>query len=130
MPNLETVRPQGQLSSSWSALVEDYAIAGAWTCDGKVFVVGDAAGGAFGFQSGSGKQIWVHREVHKGGLLSISPHPNDEIVTTAGQDGRILFWNATSGELKQTIELGQNWIENLSWSPDGQWLAASCSRRI
>ena len=130
MPDLKTVKPMGELFSAWSALVEDYAITGAWVSGGKVFVVGDAAGGVFGFDGASGKVLWSHREAHEGGLLSISPHPKLDLITTAGQDGRILFWNAKDGTLQQSIELGQAWIENLEWSLDGQWLAASCSRRV
>ena len=26
--------------------------------------------------------------------------------------------------------VGTGWVDNVAWSPDGQWLAASCSRRV
>ena len=32
--------------------------------------------------------------------------------------------------VKRAIEVGSGWVENVAWSPDGQWLAASCSRQV
>ena len=43
MPDLKTIEPMGQLQTGWSALIEDYAIAGSWACSDQVFVAGDAA---------------------------------------------------------------------------------------
>ena len=28
------------------------------------------------------------------------------------------------------IDVGNGWVENVAWSPDGKWLAASCSRQV
>ena len=30
----------------------------------------------------------------------------------------------------QALDAGSGWVENVVWSPDGQWLAASCSRQV
>ena len=51
-------------------------------------------------------------------------------MATAGQDGRILLWNASDGTLNQTIKLGSGWVETLAWSPNGKFLAPSNSRRV
>lgn len=130
MPDLKTIEPMGQLQTGWSALIEDYAIAGSWACSDQVFVAGDAAGGIFGFDGDSGRLIWSHSEIHKGGLLSVSSNPKSNSIATSGQDGQILLLDSKDGSLKHTINLGQVWVENLSWSPDGQWLAASGSRKV
>ena len=130
MPDMSTVKPRGRLLSGWSARVEDYAIAGTWACRGEVLVVADAVGGLFGFQGDSGILLWSHHETHEGGILAITAHPDLNVVTTAGQDGHLLLWNARDGELIKTIELGRGWVDHVEWSSDGQWLAASCSRRV
>ena len=57
-------------------------------------------------------------------------HPTGTTFATAGQDGRVLIWNAAEGQVSRAIEVGSDWVENLAWSPDGQRLAASCSRRV
>ena len=46
------------------------------------------------------------------------------------QDGKIRICHSLDGHLNQTIDLGNGWVDNIAWSPDGQWLAASISRRI
>jgi len=130
MSRLRTEKAGGVLRRGWSASVEDYAIAGVWASEGEAFVVCDAAGGVFAFEGRSGAELWAHRGIHEGGVLSMAIHPDSTVVTTAGQDGRILFWNAKDGEVSQTVELGTGWIENLEWSSDGNFLAASNSRRV
>lgn len=117
-------------ASGWSGTVDDYAIAGAWTSNGALLVVADVAGAVFGFEGKSGKIRWVHRDAHAGGALSMAINPITDQVSTAGQDGKVLIWNTEKGEVSQTIDLGKGWVENLAWSSDGQFLAASNSRRV
>ncbi len=130
MSALKAQKPKGVIRNGWSATVDDYAIACSWACNGDVLVVADAAGGVFGLDSRSGSILWVHRGAHEGGVLSMAIHPDRKQVTTAGQNGRVISWNARDGERSRTIELGKGWVEHLAWSPDGQFLAASNSRRV
>ena len=122
--------PRGVLRRDWSAAVGDYAIAGGWTLRGEALVVGDAAGGVYAFDGKSGATIWTQREVHEGGVLAVAIHPNRPAFATAGQDGRVLVWSAAEGRVSLAIEVGDGWVENVAWSPDGKWLAASCSRQV
>ena len=130
MSALKTQKPKGVIRNGWSATGDDYAIACSWACNGDVLVVADAVGGVFGFDGRSGKTLWANRDVHSGGVLSMAPHPDSKLVATAGQNGRVLIWNANVGDLHKTIDLGKGWIETLAWSADGQFLAASNSRRV
>ncbi len=130
MSSLRDSDPQGVLRKGWSAVVSDYAIDGGWTRRGKVLVVGDVAGGVSGFEGTSGQTRWSRRGLHEGGVLEVAIHPRGDLFATAGQDGRVLIWNAAEGQVRQAIELGSGWVENLAWSPDGQWLAASMSRYV
>ena len=122
--------PRGVLRRGWSAAVGDYAIAGGWSLRGEALMVGDAAGGVYAFDGKSGATIWERRGVHEGGVLAVAIHPSGTAFATTGQDGRVLIWGVAEGQVKQAIDIGGGWVENVAWSPDGQWLAASCSRQV
>ena len=118
------------LRRGWSAAVGDYAIAGGWTLRGKALVAADTAGGVHAFDGKSGASAWAGQRAHDGGVLAMAIHPGGTTFATAGQDGRVLVWDVAEGRAKQAIDVGAGWVENVAWSPDGQWLAASCSRQV
>ena len=130
MSDVSTDRPQGMLRRGWSAEVDDYAIAGGWTRGGAALVVCDTAGGVYVLDGKSGASVWARRAAHDGGLLAMAIHPSGTAFVTAGQDGRALVWDVAEGRVRQTIDVGGGWVENVAWSTDGQWLAASCSRQV
>ncbi len=129
MSDLKAIGPQGILRGGWSDLVNDYALNCFWGQGGKTLIVGDAAGGIYAFQGKSGESIWSN-ESHDGGLLALAAHPNGNLFATAGQDGCVLISETESGESSLNLNLGEGWIEHLSWSPEGTWLAAAFSRRV
>lgn len=128
MSGLTEQEPIGALREGWSGLVGDYAIAGGWLQRGDALVVADASGGVFCFAGNSGKLQWSQAQAHDGGL-ALAIHPNGTHFATSGQDGRILIWDAT-GEVKRVIDLGGGWVEHIQWSPNGEWLAATCSAQV
>ena len=130
MQDLNVDSPGGVLRRGWSAAVDDYAIAGGWTHRGETLVVADAAGGVYAFDGKSGRSAWARHGTHDGGVLGMALHPRGTAFATAGQDGRVLVWNVAEGRARQAIDVGTGWVENVAWSPDGQWLAASCSRQV
>ena len=130
MSGLGAGSPKGVLRRGWSAAVGDYAIAGGWCLRGEALMVGDAAGGVYAFDGKSGATAWERKGVHDGGVLAVAVHPDGTAVATAGQDGRILIWSAAEGQVRRAVDVGSGWVENAAWSPDGQWLAASCSRQV
>ena len=130
MSDLNVDSPGGVLRPGWSARVGDYAIAGGWTQRGEALVVGDAAGGVYAFDGKSGGPLWAQRGVHEGGVLAVAMHPNRPAFATAGQDGRVLVWSAAEGRTSLVVDVGSGWVENVAWSPDGKWLAASCARQV
>jgi WD40 repeat protein len=130
MSGLTSDNPWGVLRPIWSAAVGDYAIAGGWTAEAEALVVGDAAGGVHAFDGKSGAAIWSHADAHEGGLLAMAMHPGKAEFASAGQDGRVLIWDARKGQITRTIDVGNLWVESVAYSPGGQWLAASCGRQI
>ena len=130
MSDLDASSPGSALNQGWFASVGDYAIAGGWILHGESLVAGDAEGGVYAFDGESGEAAWAQREVHDGGVLSVAIHPSGSTFATAGQDGRLLIWSSAEGQVSQAIDVGSGWVENVAWSPDGQRLAASCSRQV
>ena len=130
MSHLIASSPKGVLRRGWSAAVGDYAIAGGWTPTGEDLIVGDAAGSIYAFDGKSGATVWARHAVHDGGVLAMALHPGGTAFATAGQDGRVLIWSAAEGQISRSIDVGGGWVENAAWSPDGQWLAISCSRQV
>ena len=127
---MSTATLKGALRRGWSASVGDYAIAGGWTRLGEALAVGDAAGGVYVFDGKSGATAWSQQAVHERGMLALAVHPNGTEFATAGQDGRVLVWRVVEGQVKQSIEFGSAWVVNVAWSPNGKWLAVSCSRHV
>ena len=130
MSDLTVGSPMGVLRRGWSAAVGDYAIAGGWSLRGQALVAGDAEGGVYAFYGNSGAIAWERTGVHDGGVLCMAVHPSGSAFATGGQDGRVLIWNAAEGQVIRSVDVGSGWVENVAWSPDGQRLAASCSRQV
>ena len=130
MSELTETGSQGALRVGWTAEVDDYAIACEWALGGKVILVGDAAGGVHAFNGKSGAAIWEQSETHDGGLMAMVVHPGGKSFATAGQDGKVMIWNADNGEEITVLDLGSGWVEHLAWSLDGQSLAAASSRFV
>ncbi len=130
MSDLNVGNSKGALRRGWSAAVGDYAIAGGWCLRGEALMVGDAEGSVYAFDGRSGATVWERRGVHEGGVLAVAIHPSGTAFATAGQDRRVLIWSAAEGQVSRAIDVGSGWVENVAWSPDGQWLAASCSRQV
>ncbi len=132
MPDIRELNPKGSgmLHEGWSAEVEDYAIACGWTLGGKAFLVGDSSAGLYAYDGRSGATLWQKKESHKGGLLSMSIHPEGHLFATSGQDGRVFIWNSKEGEQTKSLVLGKGWVEHLKWSPDGRFIAVAFSRYV
>ncbi len=130
MSDLDAGSAMGVLQQGWFAMVGDYAMAGGWSGGGETLVVGDAEGGVYAFDGESGERAWEQHGVHDGGVLSVAIHPKGSVFATAGQDGRVLLWDAAEGRVTRAIDVGSGWAENVAWSKDGQRLAASCSRQV
>jgi len=130
MFGLKSGRSTGVLGQGWSSEVGDYAIAGGWSLRGQALVVGDTEGGIYAFEGDTGAVAWSQPGVHEGGVLAMAIHPSGSTFATAGQDGRVLIWSAAEGKVRRAIDVGNGWVENVAWSPDGQRLAVSCSRHV
>ena len=112
MSDLSVGNPAGVLRRGWSAAVGDYAIAGGWGLGGEALMVGDAEGSVYALDGKSGAASWERRGVHEGGVLAMAIHPSGTEFATAGQDGRVLIWNASDGQVTRAIDVGSGWVDN------------------
>lgn len=130
MPELSEKKPQGVLRSGFRTSVNDYAIAGGWGLDGKLFAVGDAGGSVHAFEGTSGKEVWVNPEAHEGGVMDLAVSPDGARLATVGQDGQLALWNMADGRLHRRMVVASGWVEHASWSPGGEHLAVSSGRVV
>ena len=119
-----------KFAKHWAGQVEDYAIDLAWSPDGALLAVAaqsgaitlfDATMGAVkhvlsGHADGANCLAWAPPAV--GGALrpeESRDKPAPTVLATAGQDGAVRFWDASTGRQTAEAKLGQVWIEHLGW---------------
>ena len=124
------VKAGGALRPGWRARVPDYPRAMAWTPSGDLLLVLDAVGGLHAFDGATGAVRWHRPDAHPGGGLAMSHHPRSPRLATGGHDGAVVTWDTQRGEPEKRWELGRAWVEHVSWSPDGGWLAAAAGRAV
>ena len=117
-----------QLGRRWSAHLDDYVVAAAWSAGEQTLATASLRGEIAFFAPGSEKPNICHDSIHAPGMNSLSWHPRHPLLASSGQDGQIKIWS--EGKLCSQLETRDSWIEKVVWSPDGQWLAAAAGREI
>ena len=68
----------------------------------------------------------MNPDAHDGGMLALGVQPGGARVATAGQDGRVLIWDAEAGEVVHKIDIGGGWVENVRGPQmDNSWRCPS-----
>ena len=116
------------LDSRWTARLDDYVIAAAWSAEEQILAAASVSGEIAFFTPDSEEPHARHRSTHAFGISSLSWHPRHPLLASSGQDGQIKIWS--EGKLRGQVETRDVWIEKVAWSPDGQWLAAAAGRQI
>lgn len=124
-------KPGGVLAIGWRATLADVGRTLVWSPKGDTLHVGDAAGTVYAFAGTSGDVCW-QRTVHRGGVLAVAAEPGragGSLVST-GEDGQLVFYDPTTGDVVATRDLGARWVEHAAWSPAGGILAVATGRTV
>lgn len=128
MRSVSASRPPSlpRLDARWRTWVDDFATAADLSQAGAA--VASASGRITVFAADDGAVRWA-RDAHAGGVLALAWHPHLALLATAGQDGHARVWN-DDGALRLDLADDAAWVEHLSWSPDGEYLAIASGRIV
>ncbi len=113
-----------RLASSWRATIDDYPTALAASRDAGMLVVGTSGGLLVGIDAASGAVSWRQE---CGGVLAVSFGP--ESIAVGGQDGRTRIYAPTGALLRELPATGP-WVEQVAWSPNGEYLATASGKVV
>lgn len=115
------------IETVWQASLNDYVGDLAWSSDGRSVAAADVAGPISILDAGTGEAL---RKLpgHGFGTTSLSWSGRGSLAS-AGQDGKVKLWDVRSGGNKE-LDGGSQWVEKVSWSPDGKHLASSAARKV
>jgi WD40 repeat protein len=69
-------------------------------------------------------------EAHRFGVTQVLWHPWDELLASAGQDGKAKLWRSDGAEPIAVPEAGNAWCEHLAWAPSGKVLLNACGKQL
>jgi WD40 repeat protein len=67
---------------------------------------------------------------HGMGTTALDWHPDGLVLASAGQDGLIRHWNASSGTQLQALRHATSWVERVAYHSSGQYLAAAAGKSL
>ncbi|MCP9487667.1 MAG: WD40 repeat domain-containing protein [Gaiellaceae bacterium MAG52_C11] len=116
-----------KLRSTLTARIDDCAADLAWTFDGSALAVASVRGPITLFATGA--EDGAELPGHPGGTLSISWHPREAVLASAGRDGIVRLWRPGSDTGDEVLaEAG--WAARVGRSHDGAHLAAAIGTRL
>jgi WD40 repeat protein len=131
MPRLAKRPAAVTLSPIGRVLLSDYVHRVAFTPNDTGLAACSASGQVAVWEAAS--LMPVHElKGHQQSALTLAWHPKRQELATGGQDSVVRIWNTDTGEERAVLPLGAkgSWVEHLTWSPDGQFLAASAGKTL
>jgi WD40 repeat protein len=130
MPGVTEEALQGTLlSQAWRSVLDEAAVSVSCSASGRYVAAASASGAVFLFEAGTGKQLkrW---DAHRFASTLVAWHPHEDLLASAGHDGKVLLWKPEDETSSSALECGTAWVEHLAWSPSGRQLATGCGRTL
>src|ERR1700761_4247569 len=130
MPGVTGEVMQGTLlPQAWRAVLDEAAVSVSWSASGRYMAAASASGAVFLFDAVTGQQLkrW---EAHHFAATLVAWHSHEDLLASAGHDGKVRLWKPEAETSHCTLECGSVWVEHLVWSPSGRQLATGCGRTL
>ncbi|MCE2505350.1 MAG: WD40 repeat domain-containing protein [Nitrosopumilaceae archaeon] len=106
--------------------ISDFASDAKWSPDGLFIAIGLVAGPINIFDSRNGDRKTL--DGHEFGTMEISWSPDNSKLVSVGQDGYVKIWDVKTQKILKTLKGGAQWVEHVSWSPNGEYIASSAGK--
>lgn len=121
-------RASQNLNKLWAGDIGEHVIALRWSPDGTQLAAAAVGGPIVLFDAGGKEKARLAG--HGFGTTGISWHPKGKTLCSAGQDGKVRFWEVASGKQEAEVAGGAAWVEHVAWSPDGTLLATAAGKKV
>jgi WD40 repeat protein len=117
------------LSPLWVSSLDESAVSTAWSSTGEFLAAASASGSIYVFDLPNGRHVreWAG---HQFGATQVAWHPQELLLASAGQDGKVRLWRTGADDAIETLDCGDEWVEHISWSPSGCYLATAAGRKL
>lgn len=114
------------LTKHWAALLDDYVIDLAWSPEGGLLAAASTGGAVSIFRPAAvlpgegGAESRLHElPGHDDGANCIAWATGaSRLLASGGQDGKVKFWDAISGQHTASADLGNAWVDQIAWRPE------------
>lgn len=117
-----------------SLRLDDYIVDLCWSPDARQLVAAGGEGKLFLAQFDADlrtREALAAREVGQHGLgtLAVAWQPRGDAFVSSGQDGRIVWWDGASGEMRVEQRPSRAWTTQLAFAADGT-LASAAGKQV
>lgn len=117
------------LAEVWRAVLDEAAVSISWSANGLWVAAASASGFVYVYDAVQGHEVrrW---NAHRLSATSVSWHPVENILASAGQDGKMRLWVVEDEVPIATLDCGSGWVEHIAWSPSGHFIATACGKQL
>ncbi|WP_299292169.1 WD40 repeat domain-containing protein [Nitrosopumilus sp.] len=126
MSNLKNEEKKSDSIERWVFEISDFASNVKWSYDGMFVAVALVSGPIKIFNSKNGEEKTL--DGHEFGTMEISWSPDNSKLASVGQDGHVKIWNVKTQKITKTLKGGSQWVEHVSWSPNGDYIASAAGK--